>query len=295
MSLDIRYLRRALCEVNIALIVQLRVNIDLDVVAAAGAVYGYGILASVENNALIHENIIVIRSLYGLRSAARIFGKRYGYIRLGRSCNACADGNPYLRSLGHFLALGIALFDDSTLGLIAVLLVYCIIENKVERFKYSLCVLDVLIYKLGNLDKLLFARIINRYCRALRHLSAVFRRGAKNSTRLFRALLRNGIDLKARILELGYSVVELVLENIRNRCFFLADCDGDSDNIVGLVNLCARRRILRIDLTGLVEAVLDFIDFDNKVLIIVVAENFLGIVFIYKLRYGKLSVENIRE
>ena len=167
MSLDIRYLRRALCEVNIALIIQLGVNIDLDVIAAAGAVYGYGVLTSVKNNALIHKDIIVVCSLYGLGSAARIFGKRYGYIRLGRSRNTCADGNSYLRSLRHFLALGIALLDNSTLGLIAVLLIYCLIKNKVERLEYSLCVLDIFIYKLGNFDKLLLARIINRYCRAL--------------------------------------------------------------------------------------------------------------------------------
>ena len=136
-------------------------------IAAAGAVYGYGVLASVENNALIHKYIIIVCSLYGLRSAARIFGKRYGYIRLRRSRNTCADGNSYLRSLRHFLALGIALLDNSALGLIAVLLIYCLIKNKVERLKYSLCVLDIFIYKLGNFDKLLLARIINRYCRAL--------------------------------------------------------------------------------------------------------------------------------
>ena len=136
-------------------------------VAAAGAVYGYGVLASVKNNALIHKDIIVVCSLYGLRSAARIFRKRYGYIRLGRSRDTGADGNSYLRSLRHLLAFGIALFDDSTLGLVAVLLVYCIIKNKVERLEYSLCVLNILVYKLGNFDKLLLARIINRYCRAL--------------------------------------------------------------------------------------------------------------------------------
>ena len=86
---------------------------------------------------------------------------------LGGSRNARADGNSYLRSLGHLFALGIALLDNCSLGLVAVFFVYFLIELEVERFEYGLRVLGILIYELGNLDELLLARIIDGYRRAL--------------------------------------------------------------------------------------------------------------------------------